>query len=139
MSVSRVESAVSLGRCLKALLVASIPPALWYVTPLFFGSFGLSAIAFTPQIWLFCFIASLIGVFPAFVYSERLREPPTWLAVIWGTLVAWAATRIWFGPSFLDSPTRYIYGVAPGALSGIVYVLTLWRRRKSSRKASMAT
>ena len=129
------DSTIDLGRCVTALFLASIAAAFCYVTPLFWSSFGLYALAFAPQVWLFCFIASMIGVFPVFIYSERLRNPPGWLAVTWGTVLAWVAARIAFGPyGFSSRLAGSVYAVAPGAVAGIAYVMAV--SRLSRQKAT---
>jgi hypothetical protein len=84
---------------------------------------GRNVVSSVTMAWVVGFVslaAGFIFVLPVLWFVPRLRQPPLWLAAVWGMLVAWCAVGLMFQqfpPTAGGSVGLSLSGVA----SGLVY------------------
>ena len=83
---------------------------------------GRGAVSSLTMAWLVGFVSLAVGfsfVLPVLWFAPRLRQPPLWLAAVWGMLVAWCVVGVLFRQL---PPTAGVVGLSlSGAASGLVY------------------
>jgi hypothetical protein len=82
--------------------------------------------------WSLSLAAALLFVMPILAFVPRLRQPPFWLAAMWGAAAAWAFTSLFIQRrQMVDfwSPLA-----VAGAASGLLYALLV--RRRASRASA---
>jgi hypothetical protein len=127
-SVAAIFAAATAGAVSTACLA---PEALG---PVFFIA--------TAYIWPFCLAAGLLFVLPVLVMVPRLRQPPFWVAVLWGGLVSLISFHLlyWKSPTIALRLVGAVPGAVPGAVAGLTYTFMARRfaRRDVVRAAEYA-
>ena len=112
-----------LGQTIGPLVIA--PVGAMAVSALQAMLDGRSAVASITTAWLVGFISLAAGfvlVLPVLWLAPRLRQPPLWLAAIWGMLVAWCVVGVLVRQ--LPSTGSGFVGLSlSGVASGRVYAL----------------
>jgi hypothetical protein len=83
------------------------------------------------MVWVFSLAAGILFVLPFFVFLPQSRNPPSWVAALWGAATAVAAALLLFRTQF--STFGKAGFIIQGALSGLIYVAVV--RRTLLRKA----
>jgi hypothetical protein len=110
-----------LGRIIGPLVIA--PVGAMVVSALQAMLDGRGAVSSITMAWVvgfFSLVAGFVLVLPVMWLAPRLRQPPLWLAAIWGMLVAWCVV---VGVLYRQLPsTGGFVGLSlSGAASGLVY------------------
>jgi hypothetical protein len=112
----------------RPLLVSPLGAVISFVafgvTP---GNGVLSFVFLFVMTWVYAIAAALVLVVPVWIIVPKLRQPPAWLAIVWGMIAALLMASVMF-PS---TPRLAVPVLAAGAASGLVYSIAA--RRINSR------
>jgi hypothetical protein len=137
---ARVEihsTAMNITHALSGLLIAPLGSVIVAVPFALFlqhieagvGQFLLLLAA----VWVLSLAAGLLFVMPFFVCLPRSRNPPMWVAMLWGAAAAVAFALLLLGSQFrFASPLGKSAFIVQGAVAGMTYVAAVRRGRLGS-------
>ncbi len=84
-------------------------------------------------VWVLSLAAGLLFVMPFFVFLPRARNPPMWVAMLWGAATAVAFALLLLGSQFRSTSALGKSGlIVQGAAAGMMYVAAVRRGRFDS-------
>jgi len=122
---------MKITHALRGLLVAPIGSVIVTLLFMVFAQQIQASIGFLfvlALVWMFSLAAGFLFVLPFFVFLPRSRNPPFWVAALWGAATAVTSALLLFRPQFrIATPLAKASFVIQGALSGLIYVAVVRR------------